>query len=239
MPALLRRRELWWPTAWGWALVAAAVAGLLFATGLGARGFLAVSEPARAADGAAARLLVVEGWLTPGELDQALALIRRGGYRQVVTSGGPLNTWPVAYPDFASRARHYLEQQGLPPGISLMSLPTPATAQDRTYASAVWVRDGLRSAGVPAQTLDVFTSGVHARRSRTLYRLAFGPQVTVGVISAEPTEYDLHRWWASSAGAKTVIGEALSVAWTACCFWPAAHGSHEEKWAVPRQGVSR
>jgi len=72
---------------------------------------------------------------------------------------------------------------------------------------------------------------VHARRSWLVYRMAFGDGVEVGVLSARPTGYDLQRWWTTSTGVKTVIGEALSLAWTKCCFWPAPKGSHEERWS--------
>ena len=52
--------------------------------------------------------------------------------------------------------------------------------------------------------------------------MAFGPGVEVGVLAAPPRRYDVERWWLTSEGAKTVLGELLSLAWTKCCFWPAA-----------------
>ena len=38
--------------------------------------------------------------------------------------------------------------------------------------------------------LDVMSSGTRARRSRLLYRIAFGPDVQVGVLAATSSDYD-------------------------------------------------
>jgi len=75
---------------------------------------------------------------------------------------------------------------------------------------------------------------VHARRSRLAYRLAFGPGVEVGVIAAPPRRYDIDRWWLTSEGAKTVLDELLSLAWTKCCFWPDADASNDNRTRVPK-----
>ena len=84
--------------------------------------------------------------------------------------------------------------------------------------------------GLALKGFDVFTAGAHARRSRMLYRMAFGPDVEVGVLSARPQEYDERHWWRTSAGARSVLGEAISMLWTTCCFYAAPPGSHEEIW---------
>ena len=94
-------------------------------------------------------------------------------------------------------------------------------------------REWARKNGVALEAVDVFSAGVHARRSRLVYRLALGESVQVGVMAARPKDYEPDRWWATSAGAKAVIG-GLSLAWTKCCFWPGAPGSHEEKWGWGR-----
>ena len=96
------------------------------------------------------------------------------------------------------------------------------------------VRDWARQTGTVLGSVDVFSAGVHARRSRLLYRMALGPDVEVGVLAAQPQMFDAERWWTTSAGVKSVIGETLSLGWTVCCFWPPTPGSPEERWARPR-----
>lgn len=231
MPALWRRREVWLPTWRGTLLLFALTALALAALGRHAYDLLALERPARGPDGAGARTLVVEGWLEPPELRQALVVLRTGHYERVLTTGGPMPNWPGASPawsSYAARAAAFLRADGATT-LPVIAVEAPATTQDRTYLSAVMVREWAQRAGVRLDAIDLYSAGVHARRSGLLYRLALGDAVEVGVRSAQPTEYDPRHWWNSSAGAKTTIGEALSLAWTACCFWPPAHGAPGER----------
>ncbi len=207
----------------------------LAALGFAANGFLAPSEPARGQDGGGARTLVVEGWIDEPALAQAIEAFRRGRYARVLTTGGPIEPWSDAggWKTFAVRAASYLRAHGLT-SVPVLALPAPESRQERTYLNAVMVRDWAAQAGVTLDAIDVFSAGVHARRSRLLYRMALGDTVEVGVLAADPADFDADRWWTSSAGTKSALGETLSLAWTKCCFWPAAPGSHEERWTVPR-----
>ena len=207
------------------------------ALGRAAYGFLATDEPALLAGGKGARILVVEGWLDEPELAQAVAAFRRGGYERIVVTGGPIESWQDLriWRSYPERAAAYLRSHGLD-GLPLATAIAPASAQDRNFLSAVVFRDWAHQAGVTLDAVDVFLAGVHARRSRLVYRMALGEGVQVGVIAARPKDYEPGRWWATSAGAKAVIGEGLSLVWTKCCFWPALAGSHEEKWGWGRRG---
>jgi hypothetical protein len=230
---LLRRREIWWPTLQGWLLLLVLIGGIGAAVALGIVDFLAVVEPARGADGRGARTLVVEGWLEERDLIQAVALARAGRYERVLASGGPIDSWndTPMWKNYAQRAAATLKAHGLvqPPVIAV---PAPASAQERTFLSAVQVREWLRTAGVGVDAIDVYTTGVHARRSRLLYRMAFGPGVEIGVLAPKGSGGP-QAWWSSSDSAKGVLGELIGLAWTTCCFWPGPPGSHEEHWAVP------
>ena len=234
--ALLRRRTLWLPTLWGWLLLLAVIALAGIALARAANDLLAPNEPARGPEGDGARTLVVEGWLDQDELAQAVAAFRRGRYERVLTTGGPIETWSDAggRRSYALRAAEYLRTHGLANDVPLIALPAPASQQDRTYLSAVMVRDWAQRAGVALEAIDLVSAGVHARRSRLLYRMVLGENVEVGVFAVRPTQVDAEHWWTSSAGAKSTLGETLSLGWTKCCFWPAPPGSHEERWAVPK-----
>jgi hypothetical protein len=83
---LLKRRTLWVPTIWGWLVLLLVGAGALLAAALGLHPFLATSEPVHA------RLLVVEGWLAPAALEQALETFREGKYERIATTGGPIDS---------------------------------------------------------------------------------------------------------------------------------------------------
>ena len=236
MPALFRRRHVWLPTLWGLLLVLVAFAAVAVALIANAPTYLAVTEPARGANGNGARVLIVEGWMDDRELDQAVGVFRSGHYERIVTTGGPIENWvgvPVPWKDYAERGARYLAAHGLA-DATIDAVPAPASAQDRTFLSAVVVRDWAARERVRLDSVDLLSVGVHARRSRMMFRAAFGPGAEVGVIAAQPALHDPQRWWKTSVGAKVVLGESISLAWTACCFWPPAVGSHEERWAVPR-----
>lgn len=211
----------------GWALF---VVVLLAAGYFGWRhiyGFLAPNEPVPGA-----RLLIVEGWMPRAELDQAVAIFRKGKYDRVVTTGGPIEEWWAATPQmssFAELAAHYLKTHGLD-GADVTAVPAPASAQDRTYLSAVKVRKWIDRQGAGIKAVDVVSAGVHARRTRMMYRQALGPEVKVGIFAAHSSEYDEAQWWKSSAGAKGVMGETISLVWVTLFFRPPEQGSREETW---------
>jgi hypothetical protein len=226
---MFRRRAVWLPTVWGLIVLVAIAA--MFAIALLPRlgDYLAPTDRAVGSDGRGARLLVVEGWLDDDALDDAIVFARSGGYERVVTSGGPIEAWRELqpWPTFAERAADYLRRHGAgtPP---VVAAPAPETTQDRSYLSALVVRDWARREGLSLAAIDVFSAGVHARRSRLVYRMAFGSGVAVGIVAAPPRGYALERWWSTSDGAKTVVGELLALAWTKCCFWPVDPGTPEE-----------
>lgn len=216
--SLVQRRQIWVPTVFGWLVLIALTGAAALLAGLRAYPFLAPNEPVPGA-----RLLVVEGWLASGEFDQAVAAYRKGRYDHVVTTGGLIDRFPELlgasnYADFAAR---YLKSHGLS-GIEIIPVQAPASAQDRTFQSAAALRDWASRQGWTVASLDVFTSGTHARRSRLVYRMAFGPTIDIGVLAARPAEYDPERWWQTSAGAKAVVGESIGLIWTKCCFHPSA-----------------
>ena len=228
-PLLFRRRQIWLPTWWGALLIAGALAAVGIGIGRHAYALLAPHQPAPAA-----RTLIVEGWLNRAELRQASAVLRAGRYERVLATGGPIDPEVDAGPwhNYAQRTAAQLRE--LTGGtLPVIAVETPASAQERTYLSAVMVRRWAQQSGTRLGTVDLFSVGVHARRSWLLFRMALGPEVEVGVLAAQPTGFDAKRWWTNSMGAKSTLGEALSLAWTRCCFWPGAPGSHDELWGVP------
>jgi len=234
---LFRRRQVWLPTAQGFLLLLALLALLVLAGARGAVPFMMQNEPARGPGGRGAATLVVEGWLDEGELDQALATARAGRYTRIVTTGGPIDAWARArnWSSFAARAAAYLAEQKRPGDAAVIAVPAPASKQDRTFLSALMLRGWARDEGVRLDAIDLYSAGVHARRSAMVFRMALGPQTEVGVLAATPHDYDLARWWDSSNGVKTVIGEALSLAWTTCCFWPPEAGAPAAPWREPKR----
>ncbi len=225
-PTLFRRREVWLPTTWSFlAMVLSVLLVLVVALGQ-LHTFLSPNAPMGHG------LLLVEGWLGKAELLSAIEVFQRGDYELLVSTGGPVSEWDNTYPTYADRAGDFLLQHGIRRD-QLVVVPAPASAQERTYRSAITVRDWIEQSDRTVAAIDVYSSGAHSRRTWKLYRIAFGSQVPIGVIAAAPTEYDASTWWRTSTGARTVISEAGAWIWTVCCFNPGPRGSHEEKWGRP------
>lgn len=230
---LFTTKNLWVPTLWGWLLLSALSIGFCTLLVRHAYQFLATETPS------GAKLLVIEGWMSPAELDQAIVRFQSGGYRRAITTGGPV---PISFyqpvkTSFALLARDYLIQRGLPEA-AVVAVVAPASARDRTYLSAVMVREWLARSGMAVDAIDVFSEGAHSRRTQLLYRRAFGDTIRIGILAARPENYDPSAWWQSSIGTKTVVTEAIAWAWTALFFDAGPRGSHEEKWAIRPQGKS-
>ncbi len=227
IPRLFRRREVPVPTLAGWLLLLALAAASGFAFVRSLYPLLAPNAPIGQG------LLVVEGWAGGSAFDDAAARFRRGGYSQIVTTGGPLDPDEPFASDgtWAEHAARELRERGIPE-TSMQAVVAPNSERDRTFLSAVMVRDWIAARGKPVASLDVISLGPHGRRSRQLYRRAFGNDVEIGIVSAPPREYDPPHWWRSSEGTKTVITEATGLAWTLCCFHPGLRGSEEERWGA-------
>lgn len=210
-PALWRRREIWLPTVWGWLIVLGLTMAALIVVARNLHSYLALSRPV------SARILIVEGWMGPEELQETAAVFRARGYERVITTGGPIVRWPPAPGPgtFAEQAAWYLGEQGVPAEV-LIPVAAERVSTDRTYLSAVTVRDWAARSGVKLDAFDVITDGPHARRSRLLYRRVF-PQADVGIIATRSYDYDARAWWRSSTGVKNVIDQAIGLAWVTCC----------------------
>jgi hypothetical protein len=210
------------PTWKGVMLLAALLAGAAFWVVQGLPAFLAPNDPMGHG------LLVVEGWQERDSLQLAASTFRNGRYDAMVVTGGPTvdPAWEGGFATYAERAASALRQLGIVEP-ELVVVPAPPSAQDRTYRSAVAVREWLEVSGRRVSALDVFSVGTHSRRSRALYRMAFGDEIDVGVRSGSPSKYDLERWWRSSEGAKDVLGESLAYGWVLCCFHPGPRVSPE------------
>lgn len=221
---LYRKTQIWLPTIWGWLFLLSCFFVLCV---FGARNiytFLAPNEPV------GAHTLVVEGWLAPKELDQAVQLFKMGGYSRVVTTGGPTN-WPeTKYGNYAAMAADYLVQHGVPRDVILV-VPAPPSAQERTFMSAVILRDSVQRLHIRLDAINLFSSGAHARRSRLLFQMALGPMVHIGVLAAAPEGYDPAAWWQTSIGIESIVFQSIGLVWVQCFFWPGPPGSQEELWA--------
>jgi len=212
---LFRRREVTLPTWRGWLLIAVLTAGLGAGVFRNLDRFLALNEPLPGG------VLVVEGWLSDKAMRVATQEMSRSNYARLYVTGGPLESGaPLSeYQSFAQLGAAVLLRFGVNSN-TLVAVPSPWVAQDRTFTSAATLRTWFRERREMPDRITVVTCGAHARRSRLLFQQAFGPQVQVGVIAVPPDDYDPRRWWASSQGVRLVIGEVVAYGYARVIFHP-------------------
>src|SRR5690606_29104878 len=107
-----------------------------------------------------------------------------------------------AWPTFAQSARSQLIAAGVPAGI-ITAVPAYGKPRSRTWGNAHAFGIHAREEGITA--FDVATVGVHARRSRNLFRTACGPSSQVGVIALTDPYCTKNNWWRSYRGWITVL----------------------------------
>jgi uncharacterized SAM-binding protein YcdF (DUF218 family) len=176
-------------------------------------------------------LLVVEGWIHEYAIRGALEEFRRGSYERIFTTGGPVTGSGGYINDFqtsASVGAGLLKNAGVPPELVEM-VPSRVMDRDRTYGSAVALREWFRQHNMAVQSINVITEDAHARRTRLLFEKALGKDVAVGVIAVPNPDYDKRRWWWYSEGVKDVGSEALAYVYARLFFHPAeASQTHKE-----------
>lgn len=213
---LLTRKERWGLSWRGWLivfLVLLSAAGFVL---LNAYPFLAVTHRVDA------KVLVVEGWVHEYAIRAGVKEFRSNHYERVFTTGGPVDRtggYTNDYNTSASVGAALLKESGLS-DESVQMVPSRVTDRDRTYSSAVALRNWLREHNVRVRGINVVTEDVHARRTWLLFQEAFGKEVKVGIIAVPDPDYNADNWWRSSEGFRDIVGEAIAYLYARLFFYP-------------------
>lgn len=213
---LLNRKERWALSCRGWAILAALALLTALVFFLEIHPFLAVTHRVNS------NFLVVEGWVDPYVIDAAVKEFRAGHYERVFTTGGPVTGtggYSNDYNTEASVGAGRLKADGIPSKLVQM-VPSHVWNRNRTYYSAIALRDWFKQHHLQVGSFNVLTEDAHARRTWMLYREAFGPQVQVGIISVPNPDYNPNRWWKYSGGVREVLSETVAYIYAKFFFWP-------------------
>lgn len=212
---LFCRRECLLPTLRGWFVILLVAMLIMLAAVRSVYSFLAVTEFTPGG------VLVAEGWAPDYALGEALAEFRRNPYEGIYVTGIPMERGAVLseYGNHAALSAAVLIRLGADPQ-SVHAVPSPPVKQDRTYATAIALRDWLRERGIAAEKITVVSVGAHARRSRLLFEEAFGPSTRVGIIAVPDRDFPPSLWWRSSQGFRTITGEVIAYFYARCFFRP-------------------
>jgi hypothetical protein len=203
------------PTFISWILIIALIAAFSAFFILNVYQFLAPDrEPQKG-------LMVVEGWIHDFALDEAVAMYRTGNYSKIICTGVPIETGSYisqfkSYPEMTATR---LKKLGVPQDKIVLAIADDVK-KDRTYASAVALREAFMAYNLTETDLHLVTVGPHGRRSSLLYQLALGDDYTIGVTCLEPSEYDEKDWYTNSEGVRSVMSEFIAYLYAKLLFKP-------------------
>jgi uncharacterized SAM-binding protein YcdF (DUF218 family) len=221
---ILVRKERWALSWRGWLLVTSVGLVAAYFAFLNIHPFLAVTHRVNT------NVLVVEGWIPRYAIRGATEEFKNGSYERIFTTGGPENGtggYTNDYNTSASVGAEILKKFGVPDDLVQM-VPSRVVARERTYNSAVALRDWFREHNSPVHSINVLTEDAHARRTRLLYQKAFGKNVAVGIIAVSNPDYNPTQWWRYSDGVREIIGESIAYIYARFFFYPSASPSDKE-----------
>ena len=212
---LIRKRECWMPTVRGW------VALFLVVLTLGYAGVHTIFPFLQLDDPLISDVMVVDGWVPDYMMAEVGAEFERGGYKILIITGGTIiKGEPLAeqksYPELTRAA---LRKNGWDPE-KVVAVPCGDVVRDRTYASAVALKEWLAGSPYRGRSFNIYSRGAHCRRTRLLYQLAFKDTAQVGVIAGKDRRYDGARWWISSEGVRDIIDETIAYFYARVVFRP-------------------
>ncbi len=157
-------------------------------------------------------ILVVEGFIPDYAIEESKAIFEKGGYKLLVVTGKPFEKGYhlSSYKNSGESSAATLLKLGMDAKhIRVVSI-TDYHKRDRTYATAISLKQWISGSGLHIKSFDLVTTDCHARRSRYLFQKAFGDEMEVGIIAITDREYDPDIWWKSSRGFRTVIQETIA-----------------------------
>ena len=177
-----------------------------------------------------------KGGYTSTQFGRQLKEFQSNHYQRVFTTGGPVEGSGGYINDFhtsASVGADLLRKNGLANG-SVQMVPSRVMDRDRTYGSAVALRNWFRDHNMAVSGIDVVTEDLHARRTRLLFQKAFGKDVQIGVIAVANVDYPASRWWHYSEGLKDVVSELAAYLYARLVFLPPEPAVAEKTHQLPQ-----
>lgn len=89
---------------------------------------------------------------------------------------------------YAIEGKELLTQNGVEPD-KIIPVPAERVVYNRTYSSALAVKKWLENSEIPIEGINVYSLGIHSRRSWISYKNLFNDEFPVGVISGKQRFY--------------------------------------------------
>lgn len=212
---LINRRERWGLSIWGWLLLLllVMVPGVLFL--MNAYHILAPVHREKT------DVLVLEGFVSDNLMKEAIREFKENHYTLLITTGPPIEIGSLLLPykNTAILAASTLKKMGFD-STRLVAVATSNIQNDRTYNSALALKEWLIKNRPQTRAINLMTMSVHGARSQLLFQAAMGKSVKVGIISLKSSYYGPHNWWKNSKGFREVMNEIFGYFYVRLFFRP-------------------
>jgi uncharacterized protein len=217
--SLFRKKNCWRPTLLGWLVILITLIIVFRLSLVQIYNFLAVNKPITS------KTLVIEGWVPTYAIKEAVKLYKENNYERLIVTGVPIVNYEFISPyrNTAEATILALKHYGIHDSIYLADIPINIFV-DRTYHTAVATKLLFDENNWP-KNFNIYSVGVHARRSRLMFRKAFGAEYKIGIFAPRDRTFLPHYWWKSSKGFRNVSNEFVATVFVSLFFHPDYHPS--------------
>ena len=212
--SLFKRKTCWRPTFLGIIVILVAFV-IIIRLSLGVvYNVLAINDPITS------KTLILEGWAPTYVVKDAVKYYNENNYDRLIVTGIPIVNYEFVtiYRNTAQATILALQYFGFSDTIYLADIPTNVYV-DRTYHTAVASKLLFDENNWP-KNFNIYSVGVHARRSRQMFKEAFGDKYDIGIIAPRDHSFLPQYWWKSSKGFRNVSNEFVATSFVMLFFHP-------------------
>ncbi|MFZ4523565.1 MAG: hypothetical protein ACOYNC_17820 [Bacteroidales bacterium] len=212
---LINRKERWGLSSYGRILIFIILSLLAYWEFTTIYSTLAPVKPEKS------KILVLEGFISDYVLLEAIEEFNNNKYNLLITTGTPLDYGNLlaSYHNTAVVAGKSLLKLGFD-STKLVIVCTDEVRNDRTYNSAIKLKQWIKRNHPEIKAINLMTMGVHGGRSQLLFKAALGDSIKVGIISIPNFYFGPHSWWKSSKGFRETMNEAIGYFYVRFFFRP-------------------
>lgn len=210
-----RRKTRIRPTFWGYLIIIALVILAVRVSLISIVKFLSLNSPVQS------KTMVLEGWVPTYAIKDAIKYFNDNNYERLIITGIPIVNYEfiAPYKSTAEATVLAVRYYGYDDTIYIADIPTNILV-DRTYNTAVETKMIFNQNSDWQKNLDIYSVGVHSRRTFTMFKRAFGQDYNIGIIAHRDRTFAPEAWWKSSKGFRSVSNEFLATLYVLAFFHP-------------------
>lgn len=176
--------------------------------------YLAINKPIKS------KTLIIEGWVPTYAIKEAVKLYIDDHYERLIVTGIPIVNYEfiAPYRNTAEATILALRHYGISDTIYIANIPTNIFV-DRTYNTALATKLLFEENEWP-NDFNIYSLGVHSRRTKLMFRKAFGSDYNIGIIAPRDRTFLPDVWWKSSKGFRNVSNEFVATVFVSLFFQP-------------------